>query len=83
MASDNYLQKEIETYEKEKDRLIAEGEGRFVVISNDNIVGIWDTYEDALKAGYKEFGLKPFLVKQILRIDKVHFFTRDLSLCPS
>ncbi len=83
MVNNEYLKTELETYEKEKERLVCDNEGRFVVISDSKIVGIWDTYEDALKAGYKEFALEPFLVKQILGIDKIHFFTRDLSLCQS
>ncbi len=29
------------------------------------------------------FGLKPFLVKQIETTENIHFFTRDLKLCPS
>ncbi len=83
MVNNDYLKTELETYEREKDRLVSENEGHFVVISDTRVVGIWDTYEDALKAGYKEFGLKPFLVKQILGIDKIHSFTRDLVPCQS
>jgi hypothetical protein len=40
-------------------------EGKFVVVSGDQVVGAYTSYEDALKVGYEKFGLKPFLVKKI------------------
>lgn len=77
------LKQELATYEREKQRLVAEGEGKYALVQGDVVVGIWDTYTDALKEGYERFGLKPFLVKQIQGIDRVYFFTRDLTPCPS
>jgi hypothetical protein len=74
---------ELDTYEREKERLICENEGRFVVIHGNDILGVWDTYEDALKSGYEKVKLERFLVKQIQGIDQIHFFTRDLALCQS
>ena len=63
--------------------LVVESEGKYALIQGDSVAGIWDTYEDALKAGYAQFGLKPFLVKQIQGIERVHFFTRNFVACPS
>ena len=77
------LKVELETYSRQRDRLVSESEGKYVLISKDQVAGVWDTYEDALKAGYTQFGLQPFLVKQIQGIDRVHFFTRKLVACPS
>jgi hypothetical protein len=77
------LEKELATYEREKERLLCENEGRFVVIFDDKVEGVWDTYEDALKIAYSKFGLKPFLVKQIQGLDRIHYFTRDLVPCHS
>ena len=43
--------------------MVSEGEGKFALIQGDTVAGIWDTYEDAIKEGYQQFGLtKPFLV---------------------
>lgn len=39
--------------------------GKYVVIQKDKVLGIFDTYNDALTDGYKQCGLEPFLVKQI------------------
>jgi hypothetical protein len=82
MLPPDHLKTELETYEREKPRLAAESEGKFVLIQGSEIAGIWDTYLDALSAGYANFKLTPFLVKQIEGIERVHFFTRDL-VCPS
>ncbi len=79
MASAEVLKTELETYERERERLLAESEGKYALIHGDSVVGVWDTYEDALKAGYSQIGLGPFLVKQIQRMERICFFTRRLS----
>jgi hypothetical protein len=75
------FEKEIETYEAKKNELLAESAGRFVVIRERDIAGVWDTYEDALQAGYERFKLTPFLVKQITPIEPVLNFSRNVTLC--
>lgn len=78
---DNVFAKELETYDAKKNELLAESSGKFVVIKDSEIAGVWDTYEDALRAGYDRFKLVPFLVKQITPIEPVLNFTRDVVLC--
>ena len=78
MATES-LATELATYERHKTALVREHEGKYVLIHSEDIAGTWDTYQDALGAGYRQFGLEPFLVKQILGIDRVQYFTRDLS----
>ncbi len=39
--------------------------GRFVVIKDDTLVGIYETLDEALAAGGHQFGLKPFLVRRL------------------
>jgi hypothetical protein len=75
------LQQELATYQREKSRLVSESEGKFVLIKGDEVAGVWGTYEDALREGYEQFGLTPFLVKQVREIDNVCFFTRELAPC--
>jgi len=77
------LARELATYERRKDELLAAHEGKFVLIHGDDVAGIWDTYKDALEAGYGQFGLDTFLVKQICGIEQIQFFTRDIVACPS
>lgn len=75
------LRQELKTYEREKPRLLGEGEGKFALIKGDIVAGVWDTYEDAIQAGYTQFKLEPFLVKKIEAMERLHFFTRDLVEC--
>ena len=72
------LEKELETYNREKQNLL-EHAGKFVLISDDHVESVWDTYQDAIKAGYDKFGLKPFLVKRIEAIEQVHYCTRSVE----
>ena len=74
------LEKEKQTYKVKLPILLAD-EGKFALIKDDNVVGVFDTYADALQEGYRQFGVAPFLVKQIQSVETVQFFTRDLASC--
>jgi hypothetical protein len=76
MNTADALRVELETYERRKAELLQQGEGRFVLIQDSEVAGIWDNYEDALKAGYEKYGLRPFLVKQIRAVERVQFVSR-------
>lgn len=69
------LEKELETYNAKLPEL-KENEGKFVLIQGDTVVNVYTSYEDAVKAGYKQFGLTPFLVKQIQTIEQAQFISR-------
>ncbi|MGC4004887.1 MAG: hypothetical protein QM811_17930 [Pirellulales bacterium] len=75
-----YLDHEVSFYDSIKARLIAEGQsGKFALIGDDALVGLWETYEDALQAGYQRFGIaKRFLVKKIQGSENILYFTRDV-----
>jgi len=73
------LEKELQTYEKSLPSLIGDA-GKFVVIHDDTILGVFFAYEDALKAGYSKWGLGSFLVKKIEATEQIHFFSRELCL---
>jgi len=74
----NILSKEIETYEKNKQNLLKESRGKFVLIKGEKIINVFDTQLDALKVGIDKFGNAPFLVKQILDVDPTQNFTSNL-----
>jgi hypothetical protein len=76
------LEKELEIFHRELPGLLAQ-EGRFALVAGDQVLGTYDTYRDAIQAGYAAVGLNPFLVKQIEAIETVHLFTRDLKTCPT
>jgi hypothetical protein len=54
------------TYRREIGRLLAEGhEGRFVLIKGEEILGFFDTWDDARLAGLKRFLREVFLVQEV------------------
>jgi hypothetical protein len=63
------LEKELETYEKLKEELLAKHEGKYVLILGDQIHGIFDTRTDAIRTGYERFGHVPIFVKEIERVE--------------
>ncbi len=76
------LETEQKTYEREKSQLLPRA-GKFVLISGEQVVGVYDTYADALKFGYDKFGLQPFMVKRIEAPETIHCFTRNIAACPT
>ena len=58
-----------------------EHEGKFVLIHGEDVVDFFTSYEDALKAGYANFKLDPFLVKQIQTVQLVQFVSRFADPC--
>ncbi len=79
------FEKEMETYLAELPKLVAnKDEGKFIVIHDSEVLGIFGTYEDALKIGYEKCKLKSFLVKKIEAVEQAQYFSRDLHLeCPT
>jgi hypothetical protein len=60
------LQRELLTYFRELPRLLQAGEaGRHALIRGDAILGVWNTWRDAIQAGRERFGMEPICVKQI------------------
>jgi hypothetical protein len=77
------LERERQTFESNLKDLLRD-RGKYVVIHQDDIIGTFDTYEDALKVGYMTAGLEPFLVKQILEKEPVVFLPPGARIpCPS
>jgi hypothetical protein len=53
-------------YARLKPELLARAEGKYVVLVGEDLEGPVDTFEDALRAGWRRFGLGPLYIKQIL-----------------
>lgn len=69
------LEKEMETYKNNLSTL-KDHEGKFVLIKGADVVDMFSSYEDAMRDGYRRFGLEPFLVKQIQAVEQVQFISR-------
>lgn len=76
------LEQEVKTYNRLLPTLLPKV-GKFVLIKGDKLVDTFDSYQDAMKHGYAEFKLEPFMVKQIAPAERVAYFTRDLVACPA
>lgn len=71
------LEQEIATYYRHLPELLAQ-QGKHVLIKGKEVAGTFDSYQDALTAGYQRFKLDGFLVKQIIAAERVTF-SRDLN----
>lgn len=66
------LSQEWNFYRREVGRLLAEGdEGRFVLIKGEQIIGIWDTQEEAEAVAVHKYPLEPGLIHQVQRYERV------------
>lgn len=72
------LEVELKTYEARRDELLGANSGKFVLIKDEQIVGVFDTQVDAIRAGYERFGNVPFLVRQIVQVEVPQNFTSNL-----
>jgi len=75
---ENELAQELETYEKQRDQLIASAENEFVLIKGTEIVGTYSSRADAISEGYKRFGNTAFLTKRIVKIESPLNFVSNL-----
>jgi hypothetical protein len=61
-------------FRREVPRLLAEGhEGKFALVKDETLIGLYDNFGDGLEAGYRKVGFVPFLLKQILTEDPLYF----------
>ena len=72
------LEEELKSFEDHRKELIGRALGKFVLVKGERIVGSYDTANDAIKAGYAEFGNVEFLVKEVSPIDAPLNFTSGL-----
>jgi Family of unknown function (DUF5678) len=58
------LETERDYFDKHRDDLLRQYPGKFVVIKDQHLLGSYDTIEDALGAGAREYGMVSFLVRR-------------------
>ena len=76
------LEIEIATYQQKLPELLS-SKGKYVVIHGEEVIGIRDNLEEALRLGYERFLKEPFLARQIRETEPVLFSSRSLRPCPS
>lgn len=63
---DSPLYQEWNFYRREAGRLLAEGhEGRFLLIKGEDIIGLWDTHEEAKAVAVQKYLMQPCLIHQV------------------
>jgi len=68
---DNDIDKDLRVYEENKEELLNKHEGKFVLIKNEEIQGIFDTQQEAIDYGHETFGHVPLLVLKIVQLIKI------------
>lgn len=71
------LEIETQTFAKLLPELVQTDMGKFVLIKNDEIVGIYAAILDALKTGYEKYQEQPFFVRQVLPTQQPLNFTNN------
>jgi hypothetical protein len=72
------LEKELAAYEAAKPSLLPQELGRFVLVRDGQVIDTFAAKLDAIRAGYRQFGNVPFLVKQVLEVECPADFVSDL-----
>lgn len=65
------LAEELDTYFREKPKLLVEARGKFVLIKGRSVIGIFDTFQHAVEEGINRFDVVPMLVRQILDVEPI------------
>ena len=68
------LDKEFQFYQKNKDALLPEYEGKFVVIVGEKVVGAYDDRIEAINKTREKYELGTFLVHFVQKEEKIPFF---------
>lgn len=74
------LEKERKFFDRKKAEFIGDHLGRFVLIREDKLVGVFNTIEEAMSEGARRFGLSPFLVRQVSNLVENEINIPALSL---
>ena len=69
------LEKDEAAFRLELPKILADA-GKYALVFEQKLIGVFPTYQEALSKGYELAGMKPFLVQQISQIPQVQTFTR-------
>lgn len=75
------LEKEIACFNKNLPQWLKDSKGRIVLIKEEELIGTFDTIEDATSEGVRRFGLQPFLVRRVEeRQDEINIPSLSLGI---
>ena len=61
---------ELAVFERHREEWLESDLGRFALLKGETVLGPYDTQNDAISIGYKEYGNVPFLVKEVAAFDR-------------
>ena len=70
MAGIDALRKELEVYEKMREKLLEKYRGKVVAIKDGKLVGVYDSEEEAFQDVVEKYGLVPVLIKRVTEKEK-------------
>jgi len=71
------LDKETKTFEQKLYELLKTDLGKYVLIKEEKIIGVFAAITDALSYGYEKYSNQPFFVRQILPTQEPLDFTNN------
>ena len=74
------LERENTYFNDHRGELVAQHEGQFVLIHGDDLVGWYQSYDDAFTAGIQTIGNEPFLIRQVFAGDEPPVHVPALTL---
>jgi len=78
MSDTRALAEELATYEKHRLELLDRAKGKWVLIHGKEVAGTFDTQSDAIREGYRRYGNVPFLVKEVVEVERPQHFVSHL-----
>ena len=83
-TSESPIAREWNFYRREVGRLLAEGhEGKWVLIKGEEILGPWNSRDEAKAVALERFLLQPVLIRQILSREPLLRGPTFFRLCPN
>ena len=74
------LERERQYFAEHLGELVSRHLGKFVVVKDADLIGAFNTIDDALAEGAKRFGLTPFLVRQVTATEEKEINIPALTL---
>ena len=65
------LEQEREYFERVRGDLLDHHQGKYALVYNSELIGVWDSRESAYDNGIERFGNVSFLIKRIVEEDPV------------
>ena len=74
------LEQERKYFAENRDELLARYPGKFVLVKGDELIGTFNTIEEALADGARRFATESFLVRQVTAADEKEISIPALTL---